>query len=125
MSDNEETIRRFCAVWSELDVEKIVSFFAEDGVYFNIPSEPVQGHEKLRAFIQGFTQPWSATTWEITNLVSFGDTVVVERLDRTQLGDIQVDLPCCGVFEMAEGKIRVWRDYFDMNTYTKAFKARV
>jgi limonene-1,2-epoxide hydrolase len=25
-----------------------------------------------------------------------------------------------GVFEMHNGKIRVWRDYFDLATYTKA-----
>ena len=34
-------------------------------------------------------------------------------------GSKKVDLPCCGVFEMANGKIKVWRDYFDMATYTK------
>ena len=47
--------------------------------------------------------------------------VIVERLDRTEVGDIKVDLPCCGVFEMEEGKIKIWRDYFDKGTYTKPF----
>jgi limonene-1,2-epoxide hydrolase len=28
-----------------------------------------------------------------------------------------VDLPVVGVFEMANGKIQLWRDYFDLNTY--------
>jgi limonene-1,2-epoxide hydrolase len=36
------------------------------------------------------------------------------------MGDKSVDLPCCGVFEMTDGKIRVWRDYFDLGTYTRA-----
>ena len=27
---------------------------------------------------------------------------------------------CCGVFEMEEGKIKVWRDYFDLATFSKA-----
>jgi limonene-1,2-epoxide hydrolase len=31
-----------------------------------------------------------------------------------------VDLPCAGVFEMQGGKIKVWRDYFDLGTYVKA-----
>ena len=56
------------------------------------------------------------------HIVGSGDIVFAERLDRTQAGEISVDLPCCGVFEMAEGKIKVWRDYFDMATYTKAFE---
>jgi len=44
---------------------------------------------------------------------------VAERLDRTQAGSKSVDLPCVGVFELEGGKIRVWRDYFDMATYAK------
>ena len=43
-----------------------------------------------------------------------------QRIDRTRLGEKAVDLPCCGVFEMRNGKIQVWRDYFDMGTYMKA-----
>ncbi len=50
-----------------------------------------------------------------------GDVVIAEGLDRTEVGDIKVDLPCCGVFEMEGGKIKVWRDYFDMATFTKPF----
>ena len=49
-----------------------------------------------------------------------GDLVMVERVDRTRLGDKHLDLPCCGVFEMSGGKITVWRDYFDLATYTRA-----
>ena len=45
--------------------------------------------------------------------------LLAERLDRTELGEIKVDLPCCGVIEMEDGKIKIWRDYFDMATYTK------
>jgi limonene-1,2-epoxide hydrolase len=46
--------------------------------------------------------------------------VIVERLDRTRAGAKSVDLPCTGVFEMRDGKIRVWRDYFDLGTYARA-----
>ena len=49
-----------------------------------------------------------------------GDIVIAERLDRTEAGDKSVDLPCTGVFEMKDGKIKVWRDYFDMATFTAA-----
>ena len=43
--------------------------------------------------------------------------MIAERLDRTEAGEKNVDLPCTGVFEMRDGKIAVWRDYFDMATY--------
>ena len=41
---NEQVIRDFIAAWSRLNVDELVSFFAEDGIYHNMPTEPVQGH---------------------------------------------------------------------------------
>lgn len=120
MHDNERIVRDFIAAWSTLDADRIVSFFAEDGVYHNMPIQPVAGRAALKPFIAAFLNGWSKTDWEIVTLVSSGDTVIAERVDRTRVGDKPVDLPCCGVFEMHDGKIKVWRDYFDMTTYTRA-----
>jgi limonene-1,2-epoxide hydrolase len=120
MGDNETIVRNFIAAWSRLDVEELVSFFTEDGTYHNMMAKPVSGHDNLRKFIGGFVKGWTATEWEIVNMLSRGDVVVAERIDRTRSGDKKVDLPCIGVFEMRGGKINVWRDYFDLATYTKA-----
>jgi limonene-1,2-epoxide hydrolase len=86
-----------------------------------MPTQPVQGKEQLKQFIGSFISNWTKTNWDTLNIIGKGDVVIAERLDRTEVGDIKVDLPCCGVFEMEEGKIKVWRDYFDMGTYTKPF----
>lgn len=120
MTDNEKTIRDFIATWSGLNVDEIVSYFTEDGVYHNMPTKPVAGRANLRSFIAAFLKDWSRTDWQILNIMSNGDVVIAERLDRTVAKGRTVDLPCCGVFEMAGGKIKVWRDYFDMATYTRA-----
>lgn len=120
MPDNEQIVRDFITAWSRLDVEEIVGFFAPDGAYHNMMSKPVAGHDNLRRFIGGFIKSWTATDWDVLNLVGRGDVVFAERLDRTRLGDKGVDLPCCGVFEMQGGKIKVWRDYFDLATYSRA-----
>jgi limonene-1,2-epoxide hydrolase len=121
MTDNVAIIRDFIAAWSRLDAEELVSFFTEDGTYHNMPIDPVSGRENLKTFIAGFINDWTATDWEVLNLVSAGDVVIAERVDRTKVGDVAVDLPCCGVFEMEGDKIKVWRDYFDMATYMKPF----
>lgn len=121
--DNVEIIQNFINDWSSLDVDKLVSYFTEDGIYYNMPAQPVQGHENLRAFIGGFTANWTTTEWDTLNIMGHGDVVFAERLDRTQAGDVKVDLPCCGVFEMEDGRIKVWRDYFDMATFTRPFES--
>jgi limonene-1,2-epoxide hydrolase len=120
--DNETIVREFIEAWSRLDPDELAGYFAEDGVYHNIPTGPVAGRENVRNMIAGFIASWTETRWEIVHLVSAGDVVVAERIDRTKAGDKAVDLPCTGVFEMEGGRIKVWRDYFDLGTYLEAMR---
>jgi limonene-1,2-epoxide hydrolase len=120
MTSNEDIVRDFIAAWSRLNVDEIVDFFTADGIYHNMMSKPVSGHDALRRFIGGFIANWTATDWEIVNILAHGDLVIAEHVDRTKVKEKQVDLPCCGIFELSGGKIRQWRDYFDLATYTSA-----
>ena len=117
---NESIVREFVAAWSRLDAGELAGYFAEDGTYHNMPASPVQGRDAIRKMIEAFIGTWTETRWDVLNLASTGNVVIVERLDRTRAGDKAVDLPCTGVFEMEGGKIKAWRDYFDMATYAKA-----
>jgi limonene-1,2-epoxide hydrolase len=119
MTENERTIREFIEAWSRLDPAELAGYFADDGVYHNMPTGPVAGRTKVEEFIRGFTASWTETRWELLNIVSSGGVVIAERLDRTRAGEKSVDLPCVGVFELEAGKIKVWRDYFDLATYAK------
>ena len=122
MNENERIVRKFIAAWSRLDANELVEYFTEDGVYHNMPAKPVKGRENLREFIGAFLASWNKTEWDIVNLLSDGDIVMVERLDRTVADGKPVNLPCCGVFQMKNGRIEVWRDYFDMATFTRALQ---
>jgi limonene-1,2-epoxide hydrolase len=117
---NEETIRRFCEAWARLDVEELLAFFTTGAVYHNMPGPPATGIDAVRATIEGFLKGWQKTEWEVCNIASAGDVVFAERIDRTDAGGRHVDLPCVGVFELEGGKIRAWRDYFDLDTYRRA-----
>ncbi len=89
-----------------------------------MPIGPIAGEANLKEFIGAFLADWTETNWDVLNLVSKGDIVMAERVDHIKVGEIMVDLPCCGVFEMRDGKIKVWRDYFDMATYTAQLKPK-
>lgn len=119
MNDNETIIRNFIEAWSRLDAAEIAGYFADDGVYYNMPAAPVTGRENVENFIRAFSESWTETTWDLLNIASTGDVVIAERLDRTRAGDKSVDLPCVGVFELEAGRIKVWRDYFDLATYQR------
>ena len=119
-SPNEQVVLDFFAAWSRLDAAEISAFFTEDGIYHNMPSpQGVQGRANIERFISGFAGSWTETSWEVLNIMSSGNVVIAERVDRTKAGDKSVDLPVVGVFEMEGGKIKVWRDYFDLATYTR------
>lgn len=122
MADNSKVVRDFIAAWSRLDADELVQFFCEDGTYHNMPTAPVTSHYALRAFITALLKSWTSTRWDVVTLVCSGDIVIAERLDRTMVGTRPVDLPCCGVSQMQSGRIKVWRDYFDMGNYVSALR---
>lgn len=122
MSANAKLIEEFCAAWSRLDPVELASYFCEDGVYHNMPAGPVKGRSEIEQFIRGFAGNWTKTDWVILNLAESGEVVIAERVDRTQAGGKSVDLPCTGVFEIRDGKIACWRDYFDLGTYSRAMQ---
>ncbi len=122
MTDNARIISDFIEAWSRLDPDELASYFTDDGVYHNMPVQAVAGRDAVRAMIKGFISTWTDTDWEIRTLLASGDTVIVERVDRTKTTSGDVDLPCVGVFEMQDGRIREWRDYFDLGTYANAMK---
>ena len=59
--DNVKVIQAFIDAWSRLDPDELVSYFTEDGIYYNMPAQPVQGRDNLKAFIGGFIANWSST----------------------------------------------------------------
>jgi limonene-1,2-epoxide hydrolase len=122
VADNEKIIRDFIAAWPRLDAAELAGYFTEDGCYYNMPTQPVRGRDNVEKFIRDFTATWTATEWELVSIASSGYRVFAERVDRIESSQGDVALPCVGVFEMEGGKIKEWRDYFDLNTYLQAMQ---
>jgi limonene-1,2-epoxide hydrolase len=118
----DELVTEFCTKWMTPDPEELAGYFTEDAVYHNIPMEPVQGRDAIKQFIAGFLAGFDGIDFQVHRQVSDGDLVMNERTDvmRRTDGD-PIPLPVTGVFEIENGKIKAWRDYFDMATITNAF----
>jgi limonene-1,2-epoxide hydrolase len=117
-ADNIDLVRRFCAAWATLDIPKIMGFFTDDAVYHNMPIQPIQGKDAIKSVIEQVVAPFERTDWEITHIVASGDVILTERVDRFISPERTVELPVMGIFEVREGKIAAWRDYFDLATWT-------
>ena len=118
----DELVTEFCKLWSSPNPDELAGYFTEDAVYHNIPMEPVQGREAIKQFIAGFVAAVDGIDFNVHRQVSDGTVVMNERTDVMRRKDGgEVPLPVMGVFEVRDGKIAAWRDYFDMAAIAKAF----
>lgn len=121
MSANTDLIDDFCAAWAAMDVERILDFFTEDAVYTNIPVDPPnEGKAAIRQAIEGFLRMARKVDFVVHHQTENAHGVVMnERTDRFHLEKGVAEAPVMGVFEIEGGKIRAWRDYFDLATFMK------
>jgi limonene-1,2-epoxide hydrolase len=115
---NLQLTRAFFQAWERKDVEAIVAAFAPEGVYHNIPFEPVAGRDSIRKAVEKFVALGDDMTFELRKVVCAGDTVVTERVDGWSHKGRRHSLPVMGILEFdAAGKITGWREYFDVKMF--------
>jgi len=119
--DAERVVRDLCEGFAKHDAEALRQFFTDDVVYHNIPMDPCVGIDATIGFIEMFFGMCDAMTIETTHLAVRDNVVLTERVDVFTVGDVVARLPVMGTFEIRDGKICAWRDYFDMAQITKAW----
>jgi len=119
---NDEMVREFLQAWERRDTEHIVERFAVNGVYHSIPLTPIVGRDAIRAFVAGF-EDVPPGRLEIRHQVAAEHVVLNERTDFIRLNGKPVTLPISGVFEIADGHITAWREYFDLAPVRAAYES--
>ncbi len=117
----EKVVSDLFAAWTRLDLDGIMSYFAEDGVWDNVPMSPAKGRAAIREMTHGFLKDTDTFSAEIKRTVHEGNVVFNERVDTIVMKNgKKAAIPVAGMFELNDaGKIKVWRDYFDLATFTK------
>ena len=119
MRDPETIVRDFCAAWTRRNIPELLGYFADDAVYHNMPLAPATGKDAIREILNLFVPPATAITFEMLRVASTGPVVFTERIDRFIIAGKEIALPVAGVFEIRDGKIAAWRDYFDFATWQR------
>jgi limonene-1,2-epoxide hydrolase len=123
-TENERVVNEFCRTWATLDIDKVMEFFTDDAVYHNIPLAPVRGKAEIRKTIDSFMPGTTKVEFKILSSASMGELVLNERVDSFIVNGRPVVVPVAGVFELSGGKIKAWRDYFDLATYMNQLKGK-
>ena len=118
-----QVVRRFCAAWSDnVGAAELAAFFSDNAVYHNIPLAPVTGRQAIANNIATFIRPGApgieSLALHLINIVAEGPIVMTERVDTFKVPNKSFELQVMGIFEVRDGKIDAWRDYFDMNQFT-------
>ena len=123
MTEPLDLITDFCAAWEKGDYESLLEYFTDDAVYHNIPVDPVVGKDAIRATMQMFTTGVERIEFQVNHIAVNGNVVLTERVDSFVLPNKTISLPVMGTFEVVDGKIAAWRDYFDLNQYMQQVAA--
>lgn len=122
-SDPASVVDSFISAVERKDIGEAVSMLAPEVSYENMPIDPVVGRDNVRAVLEGFLAPTTGVDWRIVSQVVVGSTVINERVDRFQINGGWLELPVAGFFEVSDGLITLWRDYFDMGSYMTQLSA--
>jgi limonene-1,2-epoxide hydrolase len=124
MSGNTPTdiVNAFMAAMEKMDFNSALQFVADDLVYINSPNAVAHGPVGVRQTLEPFFAPIEENEFRILRIVSEANQVVTERLDRHRVAQGWFELPVTGVFEVHDGKISYWREYFDAQTIQQAMQ---
>jgi limonene-1,2-epoxide hydrolase len=111
-----EVVHAFLAAAEKRDYEVSLPLLADDVEYQNMPLPAVHGREAVRDTLEALLSMCTGFEVITHRELAAGDTVMNERTDRFELNGSWVDLPVAGVFVVRDGRIALWRDYFDLTT---------
>lgn len=106
---NVRVVNDFCAAWPSHDLQKVMSFFADDGAYrMSERQEPSKGRQAVTEKISGFIG--NVVKFEVLETFARGPMVFNERIDHFQNLNLK-SWHGVGVFFLRDGKIVEWYDY--------------
>jgi limonene-1,2-epoxide hydrolase len=117
ITDPGEFVTRFIENIEQFHFSDAMAMVADDCEYDNVPITKVFGREAMTQILSDFIAAATKVEWLVHHQVATGDmnhgVVMNERTDR-----FEIDI--AGLFVVSDGKIALWRDYFDRESFTKA-----
>lgn len=119
IEQNVATVRRICEGWHVLTQAEFRELCDPALDYRNIPIEGDGHHgpDEAHAVLSRFAEKWNIRL-QVDNIVGDEHKVMTERtefFEHRPGSKASFALPVMGVFELRDGKVTAWRDYFEMS----------
>ncbi len=118
-STNTRTVEDFLFALRDQDFATADALLADDLVYENVGLPTIRGRARVMKMMRAME---GRMGFDVTFHRNVGDgaTVLNERTDAMVFGPLRLQFWVCGVFEVHDGRITLWRDYFDVFDMVKA-----
>jgi limonene-1,2-epoxide hydrolase len=113
------TVETFLNALQEQDFDTAESALAQNLVYQNVGFPTIYGRNRAMKLFRSMPGRMGFEV-KIHRIAADGAAVLTERTDALVFGPLRLQFWVCGVFEVHEGRITLWRDYFDMLDMLKA-----
>jgi limonene-1,2-epoxide hydrolase len=117
---NAEIVETFLYALQAEDMETADSLLDDNLVYENVGLPTIRGRARAMKLFRPMKKGPVSFEVKFHRLVGEGSTVLNERTDALVIGPVRLQFWVCGVFEVHDGRITLWRDYFDMFDMVKA-----
>lgn len=104
---------RFLADMAAGRVDAAIAAFDDDVVYTNVGLATLRGRRRAGRVIALLDRPALGFDVQLTSIAADGGTVLTERIDELRIGPMRIRFWVCGRFDVSDGRITLWRDYFD------------
>ena len=117
--ENTRTVEGFLHALQDSDLEAAEAALDDNLVYENVGLPTIRGRARA---IKLFRQMEGRAAFEVKihRIAADGAAVLTERTDALIFGPLRLQFWVCGVFEVHDGRITLWRDYFDFFDMLKA-----
>jgi limonene-1,2-epoxide hydrolase len=123
IDDPARIVEGFLYALQDEDWDTLAAAMDENIVYHNVGLPIVTGRQRaLKLLHRGLSRPTAGFEVKIHRIAAEGTSVLTERTDVLIFGHFRMQFWVCGVFEVRNGQITLWRDYFD---FLDMFKASV
>ncbi|BBY08074.1 limonene-1,2-epoxide hydrolase [Mycobacterium noviomagense] len=117
--DNTRTVEVFLYALQDEDFDTAGAVLDDDLVYQNVGLPTIYGRDRTMKLFRSM-QGRARFEVKIHRIASDGAAVLTERTDALIFGPLRLQFWVCGVFEVHNGRITLWRDYFDLYDMLKA-----
>ena len=124
-ADNAVVVENFLNALAAQDFDTTDTLLADDLVYQNVGLPTIRGGARVRKMLRS-SEGRMGFEVKFHRNVADGGTVLNERTDAMIFGPLRLQFWICGVFDVNDdGRITLWRDYFDFYDFGKAILSGV